>query len=369
MTSRKKIDRPLLITVIILLAVGFFIFCSASLGLLARNGATFSSVAFNQIFFGLFLGGLSCFLFSHINYKYWKKYSFYLLVASTLLTLLVFVPGIGFEHGGAHRWIKVSSFTFQPAEFLKIAFLIYIAAWLSTLKQDIKEFKYGLLPLMLITGIVGIVMLLQPDTDTYGAMVISALSMYVVAGARWRDIGIIFLIGIVALGGLVMTRPYLMQRFTTFADPSKNPLGAGYQVQQSLIAIGSGQTFGRGFGQSIQKFNFLPEPIGDSIFAVAAEEFGFIGSVTLILLFVYLTLRGFKIASQIPDRFGSLLIVGVIVLIITQSFINIASMLALIPLSGLPLLFVSHGGTALFFTLTAVGIMFNISKQRKIVTE
>ena len=363
--SPKKIDRPLLITICILLIVGFFIFCSASLGLLARNGATFSSVAFNQIFFGLFIGGISCFVVSQVPFKFWKRYSLHFLILSLILTAAVFIPGLGFSHGGARRWLHLGPYSFQPAEFLKLAFVIYMAAWLSTLKQDIKEYKYGLIPLMFLFGIVGIVMLLQPDTDTYGVMIFSALAMYVVAGSRWRDIGILFLIGIIALGSLIMVRPYLKERVMTFINPGDNPLGSGYQIQQSLIAIGSGQITGRGFGQSIQKFNFLPEPIGDSIFAVAAEEFGFLGSITLIFLFVYLTLRGFKIASLVPDSFGALLVVGLMVLIISQAFINIASMLSIIPLSGLPLLFVSHGGTALFFTLTAVGILFNISKYQK----
>jgi cell division protein FtsW len=196
-------------------------------------------------------------------------------------------------------------------------------------------------------------------------MIFSGLCMYIVAGAKMRDLGIIVLIGVIGLAGLFATRPYIKERFMTFLNPAENSLGAGYQIQQSLIAIGSGQVFGKGFGQSIQKFNFLPEPIGDSIFAVAAEEFGFVGSITLIFLFIYFAMRGFKIAANVPDSFGMLLTVGLVVLIISQSFMNIAAMLGIIPLSGLPLLFVSHGGTALFFTLFAIGILFNISKHQK----
>jgi cell division protein FtsW len=151
----------------------------------------------------------------------------------------------------------------------------------------------------------------------------------------------------------------------TFMDPSKDPTGSGYQIQQSLIAVGSGGIFGRGFGQSIQKFNFLPEPIGDSIFAVAAEEFGFVGSSIIVLLYLLFTLQGYRIAVRAQDLFGTYLVVGIITLIIIQSYLNISAMLAITPLSGTPLLFISHGGTALFFALSSVGIVLNVSKYQK----
>lgn len=360
-------DRRFLGIVIALVVVGFLTFTSASLGLLAREGARFSSVAFNQIFFGLGLGGIACFIASRIHYRFWRKHAFYIFGGALLLTILVFVPGIGVEHGGAHRWLNLGVTTFQPAEFLKIAFLIYFATWLSGVKDRVGTFTLGTLPLLSILGITGAILLAQPDTDTFAVIACGAFAMFMAAGGRWRDLLIFILIGITCLSGLALSRPYIKDRLLTFLNPAADPLGAGYQIQQSLIAIGSGQFTGRGFGQSIQKFDYLPEPIGDSIFAVAGEEFGFLGSSLLIILYLAFTFQGLRIAARAPDDFAGLLVVGIVTLIVTASFVNIASMLGVVPLSGLPLLFVSHGGTAMLFTLFSVGIILNISKYQKAV--
>lgn len=366
MALGKKIDRPFLFTVIVLVVVGFFIFSSASLGLLARDGARFSSVAFNQLFLGIFLGAVALFVTSHIKYRFWRKYSFYIFLFSIATTLLVFVPGIGLEFSGAKRWISIGSlFSFQPAELLKLGFVIYFAAWLSGIRNNIHEWRYGIAPLLILLGIIGAILLSQPDTGTFLVIFTTAIAMFIVAGARWRDLAIIGALSAGAVALLAFMRPYIMERLLTFINPAVDPLGTGYQIQQSLIAIGSGQMFGRGFGQSIQKFSFLPEPIGDSIFAVAAEEFGFIGSFILIALFLALALRGLSIASKAPDYFGGFMVVGIVMLIISQSFINIASMLGVFPLTGLPLLFISHGGSALLFTLAGIGIILNVSKYSK----
>jgi cell division protein FtsW len=193
----------------------------------------------------------------------------------------------------------------------------------------------------------------------------SGVAIYLAAGGRWKPLFVIALVGAVGLAVLVSQRPYLQQRISTFIDPAKDATGSGYQIQQSLIAIGSGGLTGRGFGQSTQKFAFLPEPIGDSIFAVASEEFGFVGSVTIIILYILFAFQALRIATRVPDPFGSYVIVGIVVLITLQSFMNIAAMLAIVPLSGTPLLFISHGGTALFFTMASAGIILNISKYQK----
>jgi cell division protein FtsW len=361
----KGVDRTLLGIVLLLVTGGFFIFSSASLGLLAREGARFSSVAFSQIFFGIIGGGIAMFLSSQIFYRNWRKYAFYIFIATVILTLCVFIPGLGMEHGGAQRWIRLGSFTFQPAELLKIGFIIYMATWLSGVHKVIGTFKQGTLPFVGITAVVAVVMLLQPDTDTFMIMGVAALAMFITAGGSWRDVALMAGVGVLLLVILAFTRPYVMDRFTTFLDPSSDPQGSGYQIQQSLIAIGSGGISGRGFGQSIQKFEYLPEPIGDSIFAIYSEEFGFIGSALLIMLLAFFTFRGFRIASHATDLFGMLLVVGFMTLIVTQAFLNIASMVALAPLMGLPLPFISHGGTALLATLASVGIVLNVSKYQK----
>lgn len=361
---KKTVDKPLLISIIILVVAGFFIFSSASLGLLARDGARFSNVAFSQAFYGLFLGTILLIATLRIPLTFWRKNALWLFIASVVLTALVFVPGLGFEHGGAKRWIALGSFSFQPSEFLKIGFIIYIAAWLSSIKQNVKTFQYGFIPFIIVTGILGAVLLNQPDTDTFFVTFLAGLCMFLVGGARLKHIALIFLIAVVGFVMIAMMRPYLMERITTFLDPSQDSLGSSYQIQQSLIAIGSGGLTGKGFGQSVQKFSFLPEPIGDSIFAVAGEEFGFIGSVLIVAMFAFFAFRGLKIAGHTTDTFGGLMAVGIVILIVSQSFINIASMLNVFPLSGIPLPFVSHGGTALMMTLAEVGILLNISKKK-----
>lgn len=360
----KKFDKTFIISIVILLVSGFFIFSSASLGLLAKNESRFTAIAFNQIFFGLGLGLIACVVTAHINYKYWKKYSLIIFVFTCIFAAMVFVPGIGWSHGGATRWVSFFGFNFQPSELLKIGYIFYLGAVLSKYKGKIGQFKYGLLPFMIITGIMGLLILTEPDNDTFFMTALAGFGMYFVAGARMKHILILLLIGVIGFGVIVMLRPYVLQRIMTFISPDQNALTSGYQIQQSLIAIGSGGVLGKGFGQSTQKFNFLPEPIGDSIFAVAGEEFGIIGALFIVSAFLFFALRGLKIASKTTDEFGRLVTTGIVILITVGSFLNIAAMLAIIPLTGTPLVFISHGGTALFLALIEVGIILNISKGK-----
>lgn len=361
----KSVDHILLGLVIILLTGGFLIFSSASLGLLARGGASFSSVAFNQFAFGIVGGCLAMFLMSNLYYRNLRQYAFYIFLVSLLLTVAVFIPHIGSSHGGATRWINIGSFSLQPAEILKLGFIIYVATWLSGTHEHITSFKKGTLPFVGMVGLVGVIMLAQPDTDGFMIMAASALAMFVVAGGRWRDVGLMFLSAVLLLVVITFTRPYIMSRMTIFLHPDSDPQGAGYQIEQSLIAVGSGGITGRGFGQSIQKFEYLPEPIGDSIFAVYCEEFGFIGSSLLIILYLSFTFRGYKIATIANDLFGSLLVIGFITSNIGQTFLNMGAMIGVAPLSGLTLPFISHGGTSLFVTLATIGIVLNVSRYRK----
>lgn len=361
---KKTIDRPLLIILTILILSGFFIFSSASLGLLARDGARLSSVVFNQIVFGIVGGIIALTITANIHYRFWRKYAFYIMGIGLTLTVLVFTP-LGFAHGGAKRWLVIGHISFQPTEFLKFAFIIYMATWLSGMQKHIQTISKGILPFGGIIAIVGAIMLAQPDTDTFAIMTGSAVAMFITAGGRWRDVLLTGVIGLVLFAGLAIERPYIMNRLNSYLDSSLDQQGQGWQVKQSLIAIGSGGFVGRGFGQSIQKFEYLPEPTTDSIFAVLGEEFGFLGTTFLIVLFSLFTLRGFRIAVDSPDLFGMLLVVGFVMIIVLQAFLNIAAMLALAPLSGLPLPFISHGGTALLSTLASVGIILNVSKYRK----
>lgn len=365
MGNSGSVDKLFLSIVIILVLAGLFIFSSASLGLLVREGVSFKSIAFNQLFYGLILGSIAMYICSRIDFRFWGKHAFWIFVASIAVTALVFIPGLGFSHGGATRWLELGPLSFQPAELLKLGFVIYYAAWLSSTRSKVTSIKSGILPLFAILLIVGTLLLPQPDTDTFVIILLAAAGMFVVAGGKWRHIFSLGGATIAGIAGLALLRPYIKARLLTFLDPSADPFGSGYQIQQSLIAIGSGQWGGRGYGQSIQKFNYLPEPIGDSIFAVFAEEWGFIGAVILILLFVFFALRGFRIASHAPNSFGRLLVTGIVILIVSQSLFNIAAMLNIVPLAGMPLIFVSQGGTALLMALASVGIVLNVSRYAR----
>lgn len=366
MASRLgNISRPFLFWTIALVVAGFFIFSSASLGLLARDEAKFSNVAFKQVFFGLFLGSIACVFFARIDFHIWKKWSFWIFIGSILLTLLVFVPGIGIEHGGAKRWIDLKFISFQPSELLKIAFVAYFAAWLSGIKKRVETSSWGLAPFLIFLAILGAVLLFQPDTDTFAVTMFAATAMYLIAGAKWRHIFGVLVVGIALLAILAFTRPYVMQRIKSMIDPSVNHQTSSYQLNQSLIAVGSGGLWGRGFGQSIQKFNYLPESIGDSVFAVAGEEFGFVGTFLLISIFVMFGIEGLRISARSPDDFGRLFSMGIVILIVSQAMINIGGIIGVLPLTGIPLPFVSHGGTALFINLLEAGIVMNISRNNR----
>lgn len=363
MSSIGKTDKVFLYTVITLVVFGFFCFVSASLGVLAKNEAKFWSIIMSQAI-GLVLGGGLMWWFSRIDYKVWRKNAFYLFIVSILLTLLVFIPSISLSHGGARRWISFGPLSFQPVELLKIAFVIYFAGWLSWVKGKAKQVKYGVLPLVAMLGIVAAILLQQPDTKSIILMFVASAGMLILSGVPWRYVGIAFGIGALMFGILALTKPYLFQRVTTFMNPSSDLQGSSYQLQQSLIAIGSGGTFGRGLGQSIQKFTYLPEPQGDSVFSVIGEEFGFFGTTIVVILYLIFGLRGLRIAYRAPDSFGRLMVAGIVIILVAQSFLNIASIIGLFPLTGVPLVFVSHGGTSLMIAMAAAGIVLNVSRYQ-----
>lgn len=364
MIRPKSIDRTLLGIVLILIGLGFFIFSSASLGLLARDGASFSSVALTQILFGIIGGLIAMFLLSRIHYRTWRRFAFYIFLLGIGVSLLVFTP-IGVEHGGARRWIEIFGFSAQPSEFLKIAFIIYVATWFSGWKKGMDDFLHSTLPFLASIAVVAVVMLLQKDTDTFLIMAVAGAAIYFVQCGRWKELVAGAIALILLVGALAMYHDYVRVRLLSFANPSWDEQGAGYQIKQSLIAVGSGGLYGRGFGQSVQKFDYLPEPIGDSIFAVFAEEFGFIGTVLLTLLFSAFAFRGYRLATHAPDEFGMLLVVGFVTMIVLQTFLHIAAMIQFAPILGLPLPFISHGGTAMLATLAMVGIILNVSRYRK----
>lgn len=358
-------DRIFFALVLALALAGLAIFSSAALGLLARENSSLSKDILLQSGLGLGVGLLALIAACAIPLAWIKRFAPYLFIASLIFTALVFVPGIGFHSGGATRWIDLGFTTVQPAEFLKIGFVLVLAWWLAPRARQLSNPKVGLLPFIAILAIPSALLIAQPNTSTTLLLIATGAIMYFVAGAPWRDFGILAIIAIVAFVTIAIARPYVLKRIETFMNPAENSLSSGYQIQQSLIAIGSGGFLGRGLGQSVGKFNYLPEPDGDSVFAVFAEETGFVGAIILIALFVALAARGIVIAGHSTELFGGLVALGLSFIIIFQAFINICAMLGMIPLTGLPLPFVSHGGTALMAVLLMCGLILNVAAHRR----
>ena len=359
-------DRMFFMLVLTIVLAGLAIFSSATLGLLARESSSVPKDIMLQAGFGIGLGFLALLAARIIPLVVLRRFAPYLYGVTILFTALVFVPDIGLHANGATRWIDLGFTTVQPAEFLKIGFVVALAWWLTPRARELNNYKSGLIPFILMLLPPTVLLFAQPNTSAALLIIATGAAMYFSAGAPWRDFGLLLLGAIVVLVIIAWTRPYVLERIKTFIDPSAHSLSSGYQIQQSLIAIGSGGLLGRGFGQSVEKFNYLPEPEGDSVFAVFSEETGFLGATFLLILFIALSARGITIAGNSRDLFGGLIALGFSFIIILQAFINISAMLGIIPLTGLPLPFVSHGGTALMAALIMCGFILNVAAHRKI---
>ena len=340
----QRVDKTLLITTIILLFSGLVIFGSAALGVLATNEVKFFAVLKTQLVYALIGGSISLCIGVLLPYTFYKKFAYIIFLAALVATSLVFVPGLSRYHGGAHRWIDIGSFSLQPSEALKFALVVIVAYWCTKYRFFFKDLKYGFLPYIAVLACVTIILLAQPDFGTYLVIVGASFITYFVGGARKRHIQYLFLCAAVGFLLLILLRPYMLERVKTFFDNTHDPRGSSWQLNQSLIALGGGGLTGRGLGQSVQKFNYLPEPIGDSIFAVFGEELGFIGVMYLIILYGIVGVRGYVIAKNSEDQFGRLLATGIVSILLLQALLNIGSMLGILPLTGVPLPLVSHGG-------------------------
>jgi cell division protein FtsW len=365
--KKNTVDTFFIGIVVSLVLIGIVFFLSASLGIFARNPKLFHNIVINQLGLGIGCGIILFIMGFKIPYTFWKKHAFAVFVCALALMIVVFIPGLSFEHNGARRWIALGPISFQPAELLKIAFIIYFSAWLAWMKKEVHSFKQVILPFLIILGIMATLLFLQPDTKSFILMSIAGVSMLFISGAPIKHFIIVLILGILGILVLAQTTPYIQKRITTFIHPSTDVQGASYQLRQAFIAFGSGGVFGSGIGQSVQKFGYLPESQGDSIFAVIGEETGFIGTTICILLYLAFILRGMRISYHAPDQFSRLLVTGFIALFSFQVFLNIASLVGLFPLTGVPLVFMSHGGTSLAITLFAVGIITQISQYQKIV--
>lgn len=364
----KKNGKPDFVLFIITFLLSFFGLVIISSAGIARSMAVYGESYYfltHQFFYGFLPGLVFWFIFSNTNYQVWRKLAFPMFLISVILLVLVFIPGLGMTVKGAQRWIHIGIFSFQPTEICKLSLIMYLSAWLASNKQNVSGSLKGFLGFIFILGILGGLIMSQPDMGTLGIIVVIACMIYFVSGARFIFLLTILFGGIFSAFALIKMAPYRLQRLTAFLDPSSDPQGIGYQINQSLIALGSGGWDGVGLGHGRQKFNYLPEPVGDSIFAILGEELGLIGCGILIILFLILAWRGFYVARNAPDLFGKLLATGITTWLVFQAFINMAAISALIPLTGVPIPFISYGGSALTFAMAAMGIMLNISKQIK----
>jgi len=361
-------DYSLAIVVAALLILGILVLVSISAVFSQEKFGKTTYYLSHQIIYGLFLGILLGFIAFKIPLSWFRKWAWPLVLLNLILMILVFIPGIGVVSGGAPRWLNLGFVSFQPSEFLKLSFILYLSAWLvrRTKKNPHKKNGDGftLIPFLIVVGVIAFLLSCQSDISTLGVIIGVALLMYFsVITPLWH----IILIVLIFSGGilvLIENASYRIKRILVFLGVENDPMGIGYQIKQALITVGSGGIFGLGLGRSKQ-IGFLPQTMSDSIFAIYAEEMGFIGSLILVFLFLFFFWKVFKIAKSNSDKFSQLLAIGIGSWICIQALVNIGSMVGILPLTGIPLPFISYGGSHLIAELIGVGILLNISKTSK----
>lgn len=351
-----SVDWALVGLTILLSAFGLLMVYDSSVALAIRdfnNQYYYLTEQLKWVVVGLIVFGVA----SCVDYRIYKKFAFPMLVGTLALLLVVFLPGVGIKALGAKRWINLGFTVLQPAELAKLTIVIYLSAWFST-----KE-KGRLVSFLLLLGMVGGLIVLEPDLGTTLVLVATALTMYFLSGAPVKQFALVVPVLIVGVMILAVSSPYRFRRLTTFFNPETDPLGASYHIRQATIALGSGGMFGVGIGKSRQKYEYLPEANTDSIFAIIGEEIGFVGAMGVLVLFLLLLSRGFLIAKKVEDPFGRYLALGITSWVGYQVVMNIAAMVALIPLTGVPLPLLSYGGSSLIVVLTGLGILVNIGRS------
>ncbi len=361
--ARKKptADYILLTLIGILLAVGLIVLWSASTVESEKNFGTSSYYIVHQLLYGVGIGLAGMYIMSRIDYHLLKKLIPVILVISLILLILVKVPGIGFSANGATRWIHFGPLFFQPAEIAKLAIILYLAGWTSVNGLR-KGFFQSVFPPLVIIGLYCLLILWQPDMGTMISISATALIMLFVSGIRLRYFGWIIASGVAGMLVLIKLEPYRVQRITAFLNRSIDPLGIGYQINQALLAVGSGGWFGYGYGYSRQKYFYLPEALNDSIFAVMAEELGLVRVALILALLLVFLLRGVQISLRASDTFGKMLAIGIMAGIATNVVVNIGAIIGLLPLTGIPLPLFSYGSSSMIITLASLGIVLNISR-------
>jgi len=364
--KENKTDYILLSYFGILLAFGLIMLTSASSPVgYERFGNAYFFIK-NQLLHGVLPGLILFLILAKVDYHILKRYASWIFVGMILLLVVVFIPGLGSNYDtNAHSWINIFGLSFQPSEFAKLGMIIFMAGLLSNMGRDIENFKQGFL-LSLGIGFIPIsLVILQPDIGTVSILFSILFAMLFLSGAKWSHILSLAGVGLSGLVLMVVAAPYRAARFMTFLHPELDPQGIGYHINQAFLAIGSGGFFGRGLGHSLQKYQYLPEVHSDSIFAIIAEEMGLLFAVAVIVLLILIIFRGLKLAKNAPDQFGRLLAGGIIIWFAVQSFLNIGAIVGVLPMTGVPLPFISHGGTALMVAMGAVGILTNISRESR----
>ncbi len=356
----EEMDYPFLLAVGLLLAFGLVMLFSAGS---ARAFVNFGDSLwyFKKQVRGVVIGAALMFFLSKVDYHYWGKWAFATLVGSVFLLFLVIIPGVGTTQNGATRWL----FGFQPSELAKFAIILFFSFSLSKNQELLPDFLRGFCPYLIVLAIFVGLLALEPHFSCIVLIGLTGVLILFVAGAKIKHFVWVGLAALPLAVLAIIKEPYRMARILSFADPFADKQGDGWQIVQSLYAIGSGGVFGLGLGKSRQKYLSLPEPQNDFIYSVLAEELGLVGAMIVILLFLFLIIRGIKIAAKAPDLFGTLLVTGIVGIVAFQALINIAVVTATIPVTGMPLPFFSFGSTALIVTMAEMGIVLNVSRQTR----
>lgn len=359
----KPADGTLALILALLMMCGLLTLFSATYYKAVDQGDALLEVKKQLI--GVGLGAFLMLLTSRIPYSFWQKPRVVMLAltGSFALLVLVLIPGIGVYVNGSRRWLNIAGMSFQPSELAKIASVMYLASTLSFRLKQVERLWTGILPLLVIPAAMFLLILQQPNLSTAGSIMIVAILMMLLAGAKWKHLSLMGVAGLAVGFAYAWVEPYRRERLLSFRNPFAQMSDEGYQLSQSLIAIGSGGLFGRGLGQGRQKFSYLPYPESDFIFAIIGEDFGLFGCCVVILFFVAFAVAGMRIALNCQDRYGCLLAAGITAMISVQAFINIGVVVGILPTTGLPLPFFSAGGTSISLLMAAVGILFNISRH------
>ncbi|KPJ86150.1 hypothetical protein AMJ57_00045 [Parcubacteria bacterium SG8_24] len=360
---QKKPDLTFTILLGVLILLGLVVLTSASGPVAYQKFGDSYWYLKHQVLYGLLPGLVLFLLASRIDYRLWRRWSKVLFVIAVTALLLVFVPGLSAEWGTSKSWISLAGLSFQPAEMAKLSTVFFLATLFERQRDREGEVDGSLWPFLAVIGLLAALIMAQPDLGSLSVIIAASFLIYFLAGAPWRHVAGLVAGGLLSIGILVKTAPYRAARLTTFLHPELDPQGIGYHINQAFLAIGSGGLFGVGLGHSRQKYLYLPEVVGDSIFAVLAEELGFIFTLAAIMVIMAFVWRGLTIAKNAPDTFGRLVAVGIIGWVFFQTVFNIGSMVGILPVTGLPLPFVSYGGTALAVLLGAMGVVVNISRQ------